>query len=282
MRRSRITITLNTSLLGKVDSLIDKKKIRNRSHAVEYILTQYTNSDVSKAVILAGGRGTRLRPYTYEIPKSMLPVDGTPILEHLINQLKKHNISNITIALSYLGDKIREYFGDGSKFVTNIQYSEEREDLLTGGALNKVKDKLQGNTFLVVHGDILTNFNFTEFIEFHKKQGTVATVALSTSAKPSNFGQIKLQGSLLTKFYPNTDNKGFKSHLIHSGIYAFEPAIFDYFPKKKKKFSIEDIIRALIDDKNVSGFVFEGNWYDVGDPKDYERAIKEFPRQLQK
>jgi len=86
----------------------------------------------------------------------------------------------------------------------------------------------------------------------------------------------------LTKFYPNTDNKGFKSHLIHSGIYAFEPAIFDYFPKKKKKFAIEDIIRALIDDKNVSGFVFEGNWYDVGDPKDYERAIKEFPRQLQK
>jgi UDP-N-acetylglucosamine pyrophosphorylase len=87
MRRSRITITLETNLLTKIDRLIDKKKIRNRSHAIEYIVTQYTQSSVNKAIILAGGQGTQLRPYTYELPKSMLPVGGKPILE-LIEQLK--------------------------------------------------------------------------------------------------------------------------------------------------------------------------------------------------
>ncbi|HRN69751.1 MAG TPA: sugar phosphate nucleotidyltransferase, partial [Candidatus Woesebacteria bacterium] len=106
MRRSRITITLDSQLLKKVDTLIDKNKIRNRSHAIEFVLNKYTENNVHKAIILAGGRGTQLRPYTYEIPKPMLPVKGTPILEHLIKHLKRHNVNDLIIAISYLGDKI--------------------------------------------------------------------------------------------------------------------------------------------------------------------------------
>ncbi|PIZ63945.1 nucleoside-diphosphate-sugar pyrophosphorylase [Candidatus Roizmanbacteria bacterium CG_4_9_14_0_2_um_filter_39_13] len=278
MRRSRITITLETNLLKQVDQIIDKKRIRNRSHAIEYILSQHTQSKVHTAVILAGGRGTNLRPYTYEIPKPMLPVKGTPILEHLIYELKKNDVTDIIIAISYLGHKIKEYFGNGEKFGVNIQYSEEQENLLTGGALLKIKSKLQNDTFFVIHGDILTNMSFREFVQFHKNQGSVATVALATSDKPTEFGQIILQGTRLKKFYPNTEKSGMKSLLVHSGIYAFEPAIFKYFPKDKKRFALEDVIRNLIEDQNVSGFVFEGKWFDVGDPKDYERAIKEFKR----
>src|SRR3989338_7281908 len=120
MRRSRITITLDTQVLKKVDQLIDKNKIRNRSHAIEYVLNKYTASNVHTAVILAGGRGTNLRPYTYEIPKPLLPVKGTPILEHLINELKKNGITDIIIAISYLGNKIKEYFGNGEKFGVTI------------------------------------------------------------------------------------------------------------------------------------------------------------------
>jgi len=282
MRRSRITITLDSNLLKQVDRIVDKKKIRNRSHAIEYILAQYTQTSVKKAVILAGGRGTNLRPYTYEIPKPMLPVKGTPILEHLINELKKNGITDIIIAISYLGNKIKEYFGNGEKFGVSIQYSEEKDNLLTGGALAKLKSKLQHDTFLVIHGDILTDMSFTEFVQFHINQGAVATVALSTSDKPTDFGQIKLQGARLKKFYPNTEKTGMKSHLVHSGIYAFEPSIFKYFPTDKKRFALEDVIRKLIDEQNVNGFVFEGQWFDVGDPKKYERAIKEFPLQPQK
>lgn len=276
MRRSRITITLNSELLKKVDRLIDKNKIRNRSHAIEYVLNKYTQNNVHKAVILAGGRGTQLRPYTYEIPKPMLPVKGTPILEHLIKQLKKNNVTDLIIAISYLGEKIKTYFGDGERFGVRIQYSEEDENLLTGGAIKKVKDMLGNETFLVVHGDILTDFSFTDFIDFHRKENTVATVALTSANDPKEYGQFKLHGTKLVNFYPVTSELKLKSNLIHSGIYAFSPEVFQYFPKNKKRFSLEDLILELIPLKKVSGFVFEGKWYDVGNPDNYEKAIKEF------
>lgn len=275
MRRSRITITLDSQLLKKVDLLIDKNKIRNRSHAIEFVLNKYTESNVHKAIILAGGRGTQLRPYTYEIPKPMLPVKGTPILEHLIKQLKKNNITEIIIAISYLGEKIKTYFGNGEQFGVHIQYSEEDENLLTGGAVKKVKDKIGNETFLVIHGDILTDFSYTEFIDFHQKENALASVALTSATEPSEYGQFTLHGTKLVEFYPNTTPSGLKSHLIHSGIYAFDPQIFNYFPKKNK-FSLEDVIQDLVKDQKVSGFVFSGKWYDVGNPDNYEKAIKEY------
>ena len=278
MRRSRITITLNTKLLNKIDALVDKKKIRNRSHAIEYIATQYTQSTVNKAVILAGGQGSQMRPYTYEIPKAMLPVNGVPILEHLLIELKKNDIHDIIIAISYLGDTIKKYFGNGSRFGVHIEYMEETANLQTGGALARLKKQLDGDTFLVIHGDILTQFSFSDFIHFHKEQGGVTTVAVTTSDKPTEFGQIKLQGAKLKKFYPHTDKPGVKSHLIHCGIYACEPELFSFFPKDKKKFSLESVIRTLIDKQEVNGFVFEGSWFDVGDPENYGKAIKAYQK----
>ncbi|CAN5230464.1 hypothetical protein BH09PAT2_BH09PAT2_10030 [soil metagenome] len=278
MRRSRITITLDAQILKKIDRLIDKKKIRNRSHSIEYILNQYTMSKVNKAVILAGGRGTQLRPYTYEIPKPLLPVKGTPILEHLILQLKKNGITEIIIAISYLGQKIKDYFGDGSKWDVSIEYSEESDNLMTGGALKKIKDKLNEESFLVIHGDILTDFSFADLIQYHKDQSSVATVALTTTSKPTEFGQFKMHGTQLVDFYQTTEKPDLKSHLIHTGIYAFEPEIFNYFPKNTQQFSLEDVIRDLIKERKVSGFVFEGKWYDVGNPENYELAIKEYKK----
>lgn len=278
MRRSRITITLDSQILKKIDRLIDKKKIRNRSHSIEYILNQYTMSNVNKAVILAGGRGTQLRPYTYEIPKPLLPVQGTPILEHLILQLKKNGITEIIIAISYLGNKIKDYFGDGSKWGVSIEYSEETDNLMTGGAVKKIKEKLNNETFLVIHGDILTDFSFVDFIQYHKEQGAIATVALTTAEKPKEFGQIKMLGTRLVQFYQNTEKNDLKSNLIHTGIYAFEPEIFNHFPKGVKRFSLEDIIRDLIKDREASGYIFDGKWYDVGNPENYEEAIKQYKK----
>src|SRR5690606_19878599 len=112
-----------------------------------------------------------------------------PILEHLIKQLKKHNVTDLTIAISYLGEKIKTYFGNGEQFGVKIQYSEEGENLLTGGAIKKVKDQIGNETFLVVHGDILTDFPFTDLIEFHQKEGSVATVALTGISEPTEYGQ---------------------------------------------------------------------------------------------
>ncbi len=276
MRRSRITITLDSNILAKIDKFIDKKKIRNRSHAIEYILNTFTTSQVNQAVILAGGRGTQLRPYTYELPKPLLPVRGKPILEHLISQLKKNGITEIIISISYLGNKIKEYFGDGSRFGVHIVYSEEQEELMTGGALKKVQQLLRGDTFLVVHGDILTRFAFADFIQFHKQQEKIATVALTPAADPSEYGQIKMRGASLVEFYPHRQGSDVQSHLVHSGIYAFDPALFDHFPAENR-FSLEDIVADLVKKKQVSGYVFEAPWFDVGNPRNYEAAIKSFP-----
>lgn len=276
MRRSRITITLNLRTLEQVDKLIDHKKIRNRSHAIEYILGQFLQSNVKKAVILAGGQGTKLRPYTYETPKALLPIKGKPLLEHLIKQLKNNGITDIIICTGYLGEKIKEYFGNGEKFGIKITYSQEKEPLMTGGALLSVKKFVNQQTFLVIHGDILTNLPIQDLLDFHQKEQCPATIALTAVAKPSSFGQLTLHGTKLINFYQKNKEKEVKSHLINTGIYVFEPVIFDYFPKNKKSFLLEDVIQELIEQKQVTGFVFEDQWFDIGDPVNYERAIKEF------
>lgn len=276
MRRSRITITLKQSTIDNVDRLIDHQKIRNRSHAIEYILDQYNVPNIKKAIILAGGIGTQLRPYTYETPKSLLPVHGKPILEHIINELKENYIHDIILSTGYLGNKIKEYFGDGKKFGVNITYSEENEPLQTGGAIAKVKKHVESGTFLVIHGDIVTSLQFRDLIDFHQKEKSTVTAAVTSVNQPSEYGQLSLHGTKLVRFYQNMDNQEVKSNLVNCGIYVCEPTIFNYFPKNKQTFLFEDIIEDLISEKKVTGFVFEGQWFDVGNPKNYELAIKDF------
>ncbi|MCA9371993.1 NTP transferase domain-containing protein [Candidatus Woesebacteria bacterium] len=277
MRRSRITITLDNTLLKKVDRLIDKEIIRNRSHAIEYIISQHTQAQIHKAVILAGGHGTHLRPYTYEIPKSLLPISGKPLLEHTILELKKNNITEIIIAINYLGNKIKEYFQDGSRFGVSITYSQETQDLSTGGALKKIKKVLQQEPFFVIYGDIVAHFPYNDFGDFHKETGEIATIAVTTADNPGEFGQFHIRGNTLVNFYPQSDKKHIKTHLIHCGIYAFEPEIFQYFPKKDS-FSLEDVCARLIENRKVSGYMFEGEWFDVGNPANYEKAVKYFKK----
>lgn len=276
MRRTRVTITISQHLLEATDNLIDKEKIRNRSHAIEFILNRFFQPKVRKAVILAGGQGTKLRPYTYEMPKSLLPVKGKPLLEHLINNLKKNNIVDLIICIGYLGKKIKDYFGDGKRFGVNISYVEETSPLKTGGALLKAQKYIDNNPFLVIHGDILTDFNFIDFINFHKYQKTLSTIALTTVDQPKKYGQLKLHGARLTNFYNQAEIKKVESHLINCGIYIFEPEIFNFFPKNKSVFMLEDVIKNMINQKKVAGFVFEGKWFDVGTPENYEEAIREF------
>ncbi len=259
-----------------MDSLIDKQKIRNRSHAIEYILDKFNKPTIRKAVILAGGQGTKMRPFTYEMPKSLLPVKGKPILEHLLNELKENLITDIILCTGYLGDKIKEYFGNGEKFGVNLTYSTETEPRQTGGALLKVQKLIGQEQFLLIHGDILTTLPIQDLIEFHQKEQSIATIALTTVDEPSEFGQLTLHGTKLVRFYQAAPKNKIQSHLVNCGIYVCEPSIFQFFPAGKKSFLFEDVIEHLIQGKMVSGFVFEGQWFDVGNPKNYEEAIKNF------
>ncbi len=186
-----------------------------------------------------------------------------PVLEYLIVNLKKSGITDIIICTS-LGNKIREYFAGGGQFGVHIVYSHEKNPLLTGGALLKVKNHLDHKPFLVVYGDILTNLPFSDLVDFHEAHKTLATIALTTVAKPENYGQLQLHGITLVNFYQKNENKTVKSNLINCGIYIFEPEIFDYLPKGSQPFLLETVIEKLIREKKVNGFVFEEQWIDVG------------------
>lgn len=275
MDRERLTITLKNSILSKVDGFIDGTRIRNRSHAIEYLITQSLTPKVHQAVILAGGKGLNMRPYTFEMPKALFPVGGKPILEHIVELLAGAEIRDIIISIGHLGDKIKDYFGDGKKFGVKITYISEEQESGTGGALVLAKNYIRSDMFLVVHGDILFDINIADLLNFHQDQETVATLALTSVVDPSSFGEVILHGSRITRFVEKPQRGTQTSQLISCGLYVFEKEIFDYLPAKGYA-QLEDIFPKLAAKKQLSGFLFEGRWIDIGTSESYEKAIKDW------
>lgn len=275
MDRERLTITLKKSVLAKIDALIDGTKLRNRSHAIEYLVTQSLTPKISQAVVLAGGHGLNMRPFTFEMPKGLFPVGGKPILEHILELLRSYEIREIIFSIGHLGEKIKEHFGDGKKFGVDITYVVEQKSVGTGGALNLAKKYLKNETFLVIHGDILIDLPLSDFFAFHKEQETVATLVLTSVIDPSQFGEVIMQGTKVTQFVEKPQKGRHKSQLVNCGVYLFNQEIFDYIPKKE--FSLlEEIFPYLAQKGKLSGFLFAGRWIDIGTPASYEKAIKEW------
>lgn len=275
MDRERLTITLKKNILARIDAFIDGTKIRNRSHAIEYLITQSLSPKVSQAVILAGGKGLNMRPFTFEMPKGLFPVGGKPILEHIVECLVKYEIRDIIISIGHLGEKIKQHFGDGSKFGIRITYVSEVREAGTGGALHFAKKYITSNSFIVSHGDILIDINLSDLIAFHKEQGTLATIALSSVVDPSAFGEVVLHGTRITQFVEKPKKENHASQLISCGLYVFEKDIFDVLPAKES-FLLEDIFPRLATSHQLSGFLFEGRFLDIGSPISYEKAIQEW------
>lgn len=273
MDRDRLTITLRKDILKKVDNIIDRTSIRNRSHAIETLLGKALAPSVDTAVILAGGEGIKLRPLTYELPKSLIPVSGRPLLEYTIELLKNSNIRNIVLCIGHLGEKIVKHFGDGEKFGVKIRYSEEGKRSGTAGALQKASSLING-TFLTLHGDILTKINIFDLLHFHVRENSIATMVLTTATDTQTFGNVRLRGTKILEFLEKPKKGHALSLLINSGIYVFEPAIFSYIPKKGVSFLEEDIFPKLAADGQLSGFTFDGDWFDITTPQSYENALK--------
>ena len=270
--RQRLTITLKDNILQRLDSIIDGVKIRNRSHAIEYLLNKSFYSEKLTAVILAGGDGERMRPLTYELPKSMLPVKNKPLLFYLISLLKNNNIQEVLICTNKQGETIKDYFQDGSRFGVNINYYFEKKGLGTGGALWKIKNQIASSPFLVLHSDIYTQIDLRELISFHQSAGSLVTMGLKPTKQTRSYGQINLKGTTVTDFFQKSSQG--KSNLVNSGIYVCSQTIFDFFPQKNQAFNFDDVLTGLIKQKQVSGYVFDGPWFDVGTVKGYEQVIK--------
>lgn len=278
MDRQRLTITIKKNLIDKIDATIDGTRIRNRSHAIEYLLSQALKPPVTQAVILAGGQGVKLRPLTYEIPKSLIPVRGKPILEYQIETLRNADVRNIILAIGHLGEKIKEHFGNGTKLGVKITYSEESKPLGTAGALANCFQLLENNPFLVIHGDSLIDIDLTEPIRFHDNlKKVVATLVLSTVSDPTAYGNVLLKGSKIVDFIEKPAKKQATSHLVSTGVYVLEPTIFDYIPEKMPAM-LEDVFPKLAQKGLLGGFPFAGQWFDVSTPKLYEKAIAQWQK----
>lgn len=274
MDRERLTITLKKDVLKRLDKAIDGNRIRNRSHAIEYYLNQSLSPSVNKALILAGGRGINMRPFTYEMPKTMIPVKDKPILEYSIERLRDAGIRDIRIHIGHLGEKIQNYFGDGKKFGVSITYQSEKTEQGTAAPLRLAQHYFKNQAFLLHYGDVLAEININDLIDFHVANGKEATMALTSRAgNPAEFGVVRLRGAKVIEFNekPHTADV---SHLVNAGIYVFEPTIFDRIPKNGYAMLENKVIPRLVEQAQLAGYVFSGRWFDIASPEEYEKAIK--------
>ncbi|MFZ2455928.1 MAG: sugar phosphate nucleotidyltransferase [Candidatus Altiarchaeia archaeon] len=271
----KVTFSLNKNILSKVDQLIDGKKIKNRDEALEKIICRTVNREnVKTAFILAGGKGTRMRPFTYELPKPLIPVQGRPLIQHILDLLRKYEIRDIIISTGYMCDKIKEYFGNGSKFGLDITYIEEKEELGTAGALNLSKDLLK-ETFIMFNGDILANIDLHDFIDFHSRNEGLATIALTPVDDPSRFGVADLKGDRIMKFVEKP--KTHISNLINAGVYVLEPEVIKYVPEGRAMMET-DVFPKLAAEGKLFGYPYDGQWFDTGTHESYENAIKNWKK----
>ncbi|VVB66710.1 Bifunctional protein GlmU [Candidatus Gugararchaeum adminiculabundum] len=217
-----------------------------------------------KAFILCGGKGTRLRPYTYEAPKPMLLLGKKPILQYVVENMKNSGITELIFTVGYMREKIMDYFGNGSKFGVKITYLEDNEELNTAGSVLAGKN-LISETFIVAMGDHLTKIDLKKMLEFHRKNKAIGTIALQKQSTHIDFGVVKTEGERVTGF----EEKPVLTHLINTGIYVFEPEIFSQI-KEKDDFAKDIFPRLLNEKKKLNGFVFGEYWMDIGKKEVYE------------
>jgi len=228
-----------------------------------------------KAMILAAGAGTRLRPLTDPIPKPMVPILNTPVMAYSLKLLAKHGIKDVIANTHYKAHYITDFFGDGSRFGVNLRYSYEEELLGTAGGVKNNRNFLD-TTFFVLSGDALTDIDLTAMYEFHRSNNALATIALKPVKNVSNFGVVVTDEDYrIRSFQEKPKKKEALSNVVNTGIYLFEPEIFDYIPDGFYDFG-RDLFPKLLDlDVNFYGFVTEDYWSDIGTLDAYHRAQTE-------
>lgn len=240
------------------------------------ILHKIIIGDNIKTIIMAGGKGTRLRPLTLVRPKPMIPLANKPIIEYTVDRLKKFGFNDIIMTLNYMSTNIKNYFKDGSKFGIDIRYSVEKWPLGTGGSVKKA-EKYIDDTFMVVSGDILTDVDFKDVLRFHKEKGALATIVLTEVEDPSHFGiAVMDKENKIKEYLEKPSPEDVFSNVANTGIYIFEPEIFDFFDGKEGQKEVDfsnDIFPEVIrKDAGIYGYIFNGYWNDVGRPETFMQA----------
>ncbi len=224
-----------------------------------------------KAMILAAGLGTRLRPLTEEISKPMVPIVNRPVMEHIVELLARHGFKQLYVNLHYHPDVITSHFGDGAKWGLSITYSDEEELLGTAGGVKKLERELGEGSFLVISGDALTDLDLTSLMAFHAGHGALATIVVTPVNDPSKYGVVILDDhSRIVAFQEKPSREEARSHLANSGIYVFEPEVLEMIPTGFYDFGSQLFPRFLEEDIAFFGYRHNDYWNDVGSLEEYK------------
>lgn len=224
-----------------------------------------------RAVILAGGKGTRLAPYTTIFPKPLVPIGDMPILEIVIRQLRHAGVDRVTLAVGHLANLLMTFFGDGSRWGLQIDYSLEDTPLGTAGPLASIEGL--DETFLVMNGDVLTTLDYTALIAYHRARDAAATIAMHQRDVKIDLGVIEVDKTNRVRQYIEKPSFDYR---VSMGIYVFEPYVLRYVQRGVRLDFPELIWKLLADEQLVVGYPYAGYWLDIGRPDDYARAVEEF------
>ena len=250
-----------------IQGITERSSLQHPEAQESSLFTTQQNRMQLKALILAGGLGTRLRSTVGDVPKSMALIVGKPFLEHQLRLLKEQGIKDIILAVHYMADKIKSYFGDGRRFGVDITYSEEEVPLGTGGAIKRA-EKYIDDTFLVLNGDSYSHIDLKRFLEFHKAKMSNFSISLVNVPNVFEYGKVLLEGNKIKAFLEKGESG---EGLINSGAYIFEPRIFTFIESEKNVSLEKDIFPKLIMENLLFGYHYEGYFMDIGRPETYEQ-----------
>jgi mannose-1-phosphate guanylyltransferase len=227
---------------------------------------------MTRAIILSGGWGTRLRPLTCTIPKTLIPVLNTPIIEREILMLKEIGVEEIVLAVSVMGKDLKKYFKNGEKLGVKIDYTNEQSPMGTAGALKLAEPLLNDDNFFMLNGDVILNFDFQDLLKTHEKYGGTGTIASRSVKDPSRYGVLiidektqKIERFLeKDEYHPDKNNK--ESMPVNAGVYVLEPEIFSFIPPRKKISIEKDTFPKVAQEGGLYHYPISGIWKDIGKP----------------
>jgi NDP-sugar pyrophosphorylase family protein len=234
-------------------------------------------SQGSRAVILAGGRGSRLSPYTTVIPKPLLPVGDSAILEIVLRQLRTHGFTDVTLAVGYLSHLIEAILGDGSAHEIAIDYHREHKPLGTAGPLTNIKG-LEG-PFLMLNGDVLTTLDYRDLYRAHIESGSDFTIATHRRIVDTDYGVLHLDGTNgSVRNVVGYEEKPKIPYVVSMGVYMANPSVLAHIPDGEA-FDVPDLVQALLGaGARVGSYLYDGYWLDIGRPEDYQRAAADYEK----
>jgi mannose-1-phosphate guanylyltransferase/phosphomannomutase len=262
--KARLTITLAKDLLRQIDQMVDRRVVRNRSHAIEMLIKQGLETKVTTAVILAGGQEA-----SDPIP-ALLPVGDELLILITLGHLKRFGIRQIHLLAGANEASFKEVLGDGSVLGVAISYGGEYQPLGTAGAVKAFEERLRHEPFLVLHGDVLTDIDLGDFIAFHKNENRMATIAVKPRDAERQFGKVMLQGNRITHFLETERSEGIS--IINTGVYLLQPEVLHLIDSDKPSRFETDVFPTLAAMGELSAFFFQGIWFDVSRPESYQSA----------